>query len=74
MASFKAILKGRACLCKGTTAFYFERSQGFEFRAGRLAASLVRVSRSTRWECPTTRNSPVIETSTRFTLPCQICT
>jgi ferredoxin-NADP reductase len=34
MAPCQAILKARECLCKGTTAFYFERPSGFEFRAG----------------------------------------
>jgi ferredoxin-NADP reductase len=37
MAAYKAILKARRCLCKGTTAFYFERPQGFEFKAGQFA-------------------------------------
>src|SRR5580704_15000734 len=37
MAPCKAILKARKCLCKGTTAFYFERPRNFEFRAGQFA-------------------------------------
>ena len=37
MVPYKAILKARRCLCKGTTAFYFERPQGFEFKAGQFA-------------------------------------
>ena len=37
MASFKAMLKMRRILCKGTTAFYFERPHGFEFKAGQFA-------------------------------------
>ena len=36
MTPCKAILKARVCLCKGTTAFYFERPNGFEFRAGQF--------------------------------------
>jgi ferredoxin-NADP reductase len=37
MAPCKAILKARTRLCKGTTAFYFERPQNFEFKAGQFA-------------------------------------
>jgi ferredoxin-NADP reductase len=37
MAPSTAILKARRCLCKGTTAFYFERPHGFEFKAGQFA-------------------------------------
>jgi hypothetical protein len=37
MVPCKAILKARKCLCKGTTAFYFERPHNFEFRAGQFA-------------------------------------
>lgn len=37
MAPCKAILKARECLCKGTTAFYFERPRSFEFKAGQFA-------------------------------------
>ncbi len=36
MAPCKAILKARKCLCKGTTGFYFEKPQNFEFRAGQF--------------------------------------
>jgi ferredoxin-NADP reductase len=36
MAPCKAILKARTCLCKGTTAFYFERPHSFEFKAGQF--------------------------------------
>jgi ferredoxin-NADP reductase len=36
MAPCKAILKARMCLCDGTTAFYFEKPHGFEFRAGQF--------------------------------------
>jgi hypothetical protein len=36
MAPCKAILKVRKCLCEGTTAFYFEKPHGFEFRAGQF--------------------------------------
>jgi ferredoxin-NADP reductase len=36
MAPCKAILKARKCLCKGTTALYFERPHGFEFQAGQF--------------------------------------
>jgi ferredoxin-NADP reductase len=36
MAPCKAILKARKCLCEGTTAFYFEKPHGFEFRAGQF--------------------------------------
>jgi ferredoxin-NADP reductase len=35
-APYKTILKAQTCLCKGTTAFYFERPQGFEFKAGQF--------------------------------------
>jgi ferredoxin-NADP reductase len=37
VALCKAILKARKCLCKGTTAFYFERPVNFEFKAGQFA-------------------------------------
>ena len=37
MVPCKAILKARKCLCKGTTAFYFEKPHNFEFRAGQFA-------------------------------------
>jgi ferredoxin-NADP reductase len=37
MPPFKAMLKARNCLCKGTTAFYFEKPQDFEFKAGQFA-------------------------------------
>jgi ferredoxin-NADP reductase len=36
MPPCKAILKARKCLCKGTTAFYFERPHKFEFKAGQF--------------------------------------
>jgi len=36
MAPCKAILRARKCLCEGTTAFYFEKPHGFEFRAGQF--------------------------------------
>jgi ferredoxin-NADP reductase len=37
MAPCKAILKARKCLCENTTAFYFEKPDGFEFKAGQFA-------------------------------------
>jgi ferredoxin-NADP reductase len=37
MPPCKAILKDRKTLCKGTTALYFEKPDGFEFRAGQFA-------------------------------------
>jgi len=36
MAPCKTILKARKCLCEGTTAFYFDKPHGFEFRAGQF--------------------------------------
>jgi ferredoxin-NADP reductase len=36
MPPCKAILKSRKRLCKGTTAFYFERPHNFEFKAGQF--------------------------------------
>jgi ferredoxin-NADP reductase len=36
MLPCKTILKARKCLCKGTTAFYFERPHNFEFKAGQF--------------------------------------
>jgi len=37
MTPFKAILKARQCLCRETTALYFERPAGFEFKGGQFA-------------------------------------
>src|SRR5580704_8987202 len=37
MPPFKALLKARKCPCKGTGAFYFEKPQAFEFKAGQFA-------------------------------------
>lgn len=37
MAGWKVILKARQDLCKGTSALYFEKPPGFEFRPGQYA-------------------------------------
>jgi ferredoxin-NADP reductase len=37
MPDYEAILKSKEILCKGTTALYFEKPDGFEFKAGQFA-------------------------------------
>ena len=37
MPEYEAVLKSKEILCKGTTALYFEKPDGFEFRAGQFA-------------------------------------
>jgi ferredoxin-NADP reductase len=38
MPPCKVILKARECLCKGTTACYFEKPRSFEFKPGQFAS------------------------------------
>lgn len=37
MPRYKVSLRGRETLCAGTTAFYFEKPEGFKFEAGQFA-------------------------------------